>query len=132
MTVMHNTTQISSDIFPLVLQRQSSFCSDAVYWRGNANYGRPIGQAIIFCSCFFFLLLSLFFSSHIPSGPRLDVYHTSTHDVALVQIQNAWSEMAHGSLNIQEAKICHICIVAQLCWAISSQLRHVSTIGKTC
>jgi len=47
-------------------------------------YGRPnaIGQAIIFsCCCFFFL-----FSSPILSRRRLDVYHTSTHGVALVQI----------------------------------------------
>jgi len=28
-------------------------------------------------------------------------------------------------------KICHLCNIAQLCWAISLQLRHVSTMGKT-
>ena len=27
-------------------------------------------------------------------------------------------------------KICHLRTITQLCWAISSQLRHVSTIGK--
>ena len=48
-----------------------------------ATYG--IGQAIIFSSCGFFFL-SFFFSSPILRGLRLDVYHTSTHDVALVQI----------------------------------------------
>jgi len=37
---------------------------------------------IIFCSCGFYLL----FSSPILSSRRLDVYHTSTHDVDLVQI----------------------------------------------
>jgi len=42
------------------------------------------GQAIIFRSCGFYLL-SFFFSSPILSGRRLDVCHTSTHDVALVQ-----------------------------------------------
>jgi len=31
-------------------------------------------------------LLSFFFSSPILSRRRLDVYHTSTHDVALVEI----------------------------------------------
>ena len=42
-----------------------------------------IGQAIIFSSCaFFFILLSIFFSSPILSRRRLDVYHTSTHGVA--------------------------------------------------
>ena len=44
-----------------------------------------IGQAIIFLPCGFFLLSS-FFSSPNLSGRRLDVYHTSTHGVALVQI----------------------------------------------
>jgi len=27
-------------------------------------------------------------------------------------------------------KICHLCTIAQLCRALSSQLRHISTIGK--
>ena len=47
-----------------------------------------IGQAIIFSCCGFYLLLSiyLFFSSPNLSGRRLDVYHTSTHGVALVRI----------------------------------------------
>jgi len=48
-------------------------------------YGRSTGQVIIFCSCGFYLL-SFLFSLPILSGHRLDVYHTSTHDVALVQI----------------------------------------------
>ena len=30
----------------------------------------------------------------------------------------------------QLPKICHLCTITQLCWAISAQLRHVSTIGK--
>ena len=46
-------------------------------------HGRPIGQAIIFCTCGFFFLL---FFSPILSGRRLDVYRTSTHGVALVRI----------------------------------------------
>jgi len=47
-----------------------------------------IGQTIIFLPCGFFLLSSifLFFSSPNLSGHRLDVYHASTHGVALVQI----------------------------------------------
>ena len=39
---------------------------------------------IIFLPCGFFL--SFFFSSPNVSGHRLDVYHTSTHGVALVRI----------------------------------------------
>jgi len=49
----------------------------------RSPYG--IGQTIIFSCCFFFLL-SFFISSPHLSGQRLDVYHTSTHGVALVRI----------------------------------------------
>jgi len=47
-----------------------------------------IGQTIIFscCDSFFILLLLSFFSSPNFSRRRLDVCHTSTHGVALVQI----------------------------------------------
>jgi len=41
-----------------------------------------IGQTIIFLPCGFYL----FFASPNLSIRRLDVYHTSTHGVALVQI----------------------------------------------
>jgi len=45
-------------------------------------------------------LLSSFFSSPNLSGRRLDVYHTSTHGVALVQIYNAGlKRAARGSLD---------------------------------
>jgi len=41
---------------------------------------------------------------------------------------------ARGSLKIQDAKNRHFGTIAQLCRAIglSSELRHVSTIGKNC
>jgi len=42
-----------------------------------------IGQTIIFLPCGFYLSF-VFFSSPNLSGRSLDVYHTSTHDVALV------------------------------------------------
>ena len=50
-------------------------------------YGK--GEAIIFLPCGFFLYLyysSFFLSSPNISGRRVDVYHTSTHGVALVRI----------------------------------------------
>jgi len=37
---------------------------------------------------------------------------------------------AHGLLKIQDAKSRHFGTIAQLCRAVSSQLRHVSIIGK--
>ena len=47
-----------------------------------------IGHAIIFLPCGFFLLFSIsyLFSSPNLSSSRSDVYHTSTHGVALLQI----------------------------------------------
>jgi len=37
---------------------------------------------------------------------------------------------ARSSLEIQDAKNCHLSTIAQICRAVSPQLRHVSTIGK--
>jgi len=70
-------------------------------------YGRPIGCVIIFCSCGFYLLFFfLLFFSPILSAPRLDLYHTCTHDVVLVQIWNASLKCAaHDSLKIRDAKV---------------------------
>jgi len=46
-----------------------------------------------------------FFSSPHLSRRRVDVYHTSTHDVALMRIYNAGlKRAARGSLEIQDAK----------------------------
>jgi len=45
-----------------------------------------IGQTIIFLPCGFFLSPIFLLSSPNLSGRRLDVYDTSTHDVALVRI----------------------------------------------
>jgi len=42
-----------------------------------------IGKAIMFLTCGFFLLV---FSLPNLTGHRLDVYHTSTHGVALVRM----------------------------------------------
>ena len=68
-----------------------------------------IGGPLYFCPVVSFYLLSIFylsfFSSPNLSGHRLDVYHTSTHGVALVRIQNAGLKCAvRGSLKIQDAK----------------------------
>jgi len=87
--------------------------------------------AIIFLPCNFYLLL---FSPPNLSGRRLDVYHTLTHGVALVRIKNAGLKcVACGSLPVRDAKKVtknrHLGTIAQLCRAISSQLRHISTIA---
>ena len=52
-----------------------------------------------------FILSIFFFSSPNLSRRRLDVCHTSTHGVALVQISDAGlKRAAYGSLPIQDAK----------------------------
>ena len=54
------------------------------------DYGRPrpyvIGGPLYFCPVVSIFYLLSFFSSPNLSGRRLDVYHTSTHGVALVSI----------------------------------------------
>jgi len=82
----------------------------------------------------FVLLLLSFFSPNL-SRRRLDVCHTSTHGVALVRISDAGLKpTAGGSLKTQDAKKVaknrHLGTIAQLRQAMSSQLRHVSTIAK--
>ena len=82
-------------------------------------------------SSFFFYLFSL------PnlSRRRLNDYHTSTYGVTLARIQDSGLKRAAcGSLEIQDAKkspkIRHLRTIAQLCRALSSQLRHISTVEK--
>jgi len=86
-----------------------------------------------------FLSSSIFyhFSSPNLSGRTLDVCHTSAHGVALVRIWDACLKFAaRGWLKIQDAKKyakIAICTPSQKfvgLWAISSQLRQVSIIGK--
>ena len=55
----------------------------------------------------FVLFLSFFFSSSNLSSRRMDVYHTSTHDVVLVRIENAGLKCAAcGLLEMQDPKTC--------------------------
>jgi len=64
--------------------------------------GRHIFVLWFLLSIFFF-----FFSSPILSRRTLDVYHVSTHGVALMQIYDAGlKHVARGSLKIQDAKNC--------------------------
>jgi len=82
----------------------------------------------VVCSSTFFLSWSNL------SHHRLDVCHTSTRGVALVQIYNAGLKCAaRDSLKIQDAKNRQkfaIWAPSYTFRAISLQLRHISTIGK--
>jgi len=75
--------------------------------------GRPL---FLPCSFFYLLPSSIFFlSSPNLSGRRLDVYHTSTHGVALVRILNAAVKCAvRSSLEMQDPKNRHLGTIAQL------------------
>jgi len=102
------------------------------------NRGRdlcPTGRPSRWALAHILVLVSSFFlSSPNLSRRRLDVCHTCTDGVALVPISDAdLKHAAGGSLKIQDAKSSqnrHLGTIAQLCPAIYSQLRHVSTIGK--
>ena len=112
------------------LHSQSSSWSDFIM---VALCNRADHNNTIFLPCDFLSSSSFssFFSSPNLGGRRLDVYHTSTHGAALVRIQNVCLKCSAGdSLKIQDAKNRHFGTIAQLCRAVSSQLRHVSTIGN--
>ena len=70
------------------------------------------------------------------SGRRLDVYHTSTHGVAIYSAnlecrsEMCCTQLAGNTGRKSYAKIVICCTIAQICRAISSQLIHESTIGK--
>ena len=78
--------------------------------------------------------LSFFFFPRLFSAVGHWTSTISTHDVAIVRIYNAGLKCAaRGSPKIQHANItqnCRLRTVAQICRAISSKLKHVSTIGK--
>jgi len=91
-----------------------------------------IGQAIIFLPCGFFLL---FCSSPNLSGRRLDClpyFHTWCGLSANLECRSEMccTRLAGNAVCKNSPKICRLGNIAQVCWAISSQLRHVSTIGK--
>ena len=91
--------------------------------------GRPSRWALahISSSSFFFF----FFSSPNLSGRRLDVYHTLAHGVNLeCRSEMRCTRLAANTGRKKVAKNRHLGTIAQVCRAISSQIRHVSTIGK--
>ena len=81
-----------------------------------------------------FLYSLFFFSSPNLSGRRADVYHTSTYGVDSANLE-CRSEMyctrvAENTGRKNRQKYRHLGTITQLCRAVSSQLRHVSTTEK--
>jgi len=91
-----------------------------------------IGQAIyIFSSCrLFFFLLLFFLSSPNLSRRRLDVYHTCTHANLGCRSETCCTGLAANTRRKKSSENLHLGTTAQICRAISLQLRHISTIGK--
>ena len=87
----------------ITIDSHISFLSN---YRTGLCCDRPMyqGRILYVLSCGFFLFF-FFFSSPNLSGRRLDVYHTSTHGVALVRIYNAGLKCAACcSLEMQDPK----------------------------
>ena len=79
-----------------------------------------------------FFLAFFFFSSPNLSRRRLDVYHTCTHLSVNLECRSETCclRLAGNAGPKKLPKNRHLGTIAQICRAISSQLRHVSTIGK--
>ena len=71
---------------------------------------------------------SSFFSSPNLSRRRLDVCHTSTHANLGCRSETCCTRLAGNAGRKKSSKSRHLRTIVQLCRAISSQLRHVSTI----
>jgi len=101
-------------------------------WTEGATYIRQGGHHVghwptfLVLSCFFF-----FFSSPNLSGRRLDVYNVVWPSANLeCRSEMCCTRLAGNAGPKKSPKIRHLGTIAQLCRATSSQLRHVSTIGK--
>jgi len=74
-----------------------------------------------------------FISSPNLSGRKLDVYHTSTQWCGFSAKEcrsETWCARLAENTGRKKVTKNRQGTIAQICWAISSQLRHVSTIGK--
>ena len=82
------------------------------------------------------IFLSSFFSSPSLSSRRVDVYHTHVYTwcgpSANIECRSEMccTRLPGNTGRKNDAKNHHLGTIAQLCRAESSQLRHVSTIGK--
>ena len=96
------------------------------------EWGRPLYFCPMVSSSIFFSFLLLFSSPNL-SSRWVNVYHHTWY--GLIANLERRSEMCCTLLvgntgRKNDAKNRHLGTIAQLCWAVSSQLRHISTIGK--
>jgi len=90
-----------------------------------------IGQTIIFSSCGFFLFLFPRLISAVADG-CLPYFHTWCDLSANLRCRSetCCARLAANTGRKRSSKIRHLGTIAQLCRAISLQLRHMLTIGK--
>jgi len=93
------------------------------------EYGRPLYFRLVVCS--FFLLFFLAYSQRSEIG-FLPYFHTSCGLSANLECRSEMccTRLAENTGCKKMPKICHLGTIAQLCRAISSQLRHLSTVRK--
>ena len=94
--------------------------------------GRPLYFHAVVCSSsssFFFLFLA---ESQLPQIGCLPYFHTWCGLSATLRCssETCCTRLAENTGRKKVAKNRHLGTIAQLCRAISAQLRHVSTIGK--
>ena len=101
------------------------------------NYGLPyvIGQTIIFLPCDFFLSIFFFFfflASQRSEIECLPYFYTWCGLSANLECRSetCCTRLAANTGRKNVAKNRHLGTIAQLCRTTSSQLRHISTIGK--
>jgi len=107
-------------------------------WRSNSKWGilpYVIGQAIIFLPCGFFYLSASFFFPRLFSAVADWMSTILPHMVwpkceFRMQIWNAVHAAGWKYRTEKSSKIRYLRTIVQLSRAISSQLRHMSTIGK--
>jgi len=94
------------------------------------SYGRPgIGQTIIFLPCRLFFLFSSPNLSRRRCSPYFHAWCGLSANLECMS-EMCCMQLAGNAGPEKSPKIRHLGTIAQICRAISSQLRHLSSIGK--
>ena len=107
------------------------FCNTTAFSLLWPPYG--IGQAIIFCPVISSFYLLFFLADSQPSQIGCLPYFYTWCGLSAnlgCRSETCCMRLAENTGHKKLPKILHLCTIAQLCRAISSQLRHVSTIKK--
>ena len=99
------------------------------------SYSLNSHECIIFLSCGFFFLSSSFFlaysqPSHIGCLPYFHTWCGLSANLEYRSDNVLHARLVENTGRKKSTKFRHLGTIAQLCWAASSQLRHISTIEK--